>query len=142
MAYASKIAELSWTSSVVVRSKVGNLAGSVGVLAVAVIPRLCQLDPPRQLAVSLLQPALADSKVEASAVGLVVVEVADSEEASAAVREDMAEEEEELDTKVEVVLAEEAERLIAMVTQRHPLMLLQVQAETEAASVQVGMVHL
>ena len=73
--------------------------------------------------------------------GSVVDEVAGSEEASAAATEEaLVEEEEGLDTKVVVVSAEEVEeRLMAMVTQRHPLMLLQVQAETEAAW-EVGMV--
>ena len=105
----------------------------------AVIPKLCQLDQPRQVVVSQLQPALVDSTVEASAVALVADEAVDSEEASVAATEDTAEEEEESGTKAEVVLAEEAARLMATVTQRHPLMLLQVPAETEAASVQVGM---
>jgi len=124
---------------VVVPSRVGNLVDLVEVSAAAATPKLCQLDQLRQVEALLLQPAQADSKVEGSAVGLVVVEAVDSEEASVAATGDLVEEEEASDTKVVEVSAEEAERLMAMVTQRHPLMLLQVQAETEAASAQVGM---
>lgn len=122
----------------VVPSRVGNLVDLVEVSAAAATPKLCQLDQLRQVEALLLQPAQADSKVEGSAVGLVVVEAVDSE-ASVAATGDLVEEEEASDTKVVEVSAEEAERLMAMVTQRHPLMLLQVQAETEAASAQVGM---
>ena len=120
------------------QSKAGNPVDLVEVSAVAVTPKLCQLDQLPQVVVSLLQPALADSMAEGSVVALVVVGAVDSEEASVAATEDTVEEEEVSDTKVEVVLAEGAERLMAMVTQRHPLMLLQVPAETEVASVQVG----
>ena len=102
-------------------------------------PKLCQLDQPRRVVALLLQLAQAGFKVEGSAEGLVVVEVVGSEEASVAATEDLVEEEEESDTKVVEVSAEEVERLMAMVTQRHPLMLLQVQVETEAASAPVGM---
>ena len=130
-------------SSVAAQSKVGNLVDLVEVSAVVATPKPCQLDQLHLAAVSLLQPALAVSKAEASAVGSVVDEEVDSEEDSVAAIEDMVEEEEESDIKAEVVLAEEAEGLMATVTQRHPLMLLQVLVETEAALVQVGMaVHL
>ncbi len=125
-------------SSVVVRSKAGNLVGLVEVLAVVVIPRLCQPDQQHQVVVSLLQQDLVVFKAEDSAVGLPVDEAVGSEVDSVAATEDLVEEEEGSDTKVPVDSAEEAERLMAMVTQRHPLMLLQVQAETEAALVQVG----
>lgn len=138
MAYVSKIAESSSTSNVVVQSKVGNLVDLVEVLAVAATPKLCQLDQQRQVEVLLLQQDLVVYKAEGSVVDLAVDEEADSEEVSAVAIEDLVEEEEESDTKAVVDLVEEAERLMAMVTQRHPLTLLQVQAATEAASVQVG----
>lgn len=138
MAYVSKIAESSWTSNVVVQLKVGNLVDLVEVLAVAATPRPCLLDQQLQVEVSPLQQDLVVYKAEVSVVDLAVDEAADSEVVSVAAIEDLVEEEGESDTKAVVDLVEEAERLTAMVTQRHPLTLLQVQAATEAASVQVG----
>ena len=105
------------------------------VWAVAVTPKPCQLDQQHQSVASLPQQGLAVSKVADSAVASAADEAADSEEDSVAVTEDLAEEEEVSDTKVVVdSVEEEAERLMAIVTQRHPLMPLQVQAETEVVS--------